>query len=116
VERYYANEKRKRRHILKRYRRSIRPVLLVYAAMVPVVVVIAAISPGRGAYPLVVETLIWHALICGLLAIVAELASDVLKYFKLAYRFRVRSAIIRPLLLAWPLAFAVVMLICSMTG
>lgn len=94
---------RRHRSRWRHHRRCVRPVLLTYAALVPVAVALVMLSPARHESP-ASSAAAFHALLCVLLAKGFALADIVLEQVGRGRRWRLRASVFAQTLAVWPLA------------
>jgi hypothetical protein len=92
---------RGRRSLWRHYRRQFPLALRVFVLMLVVAAVFAPDSRGPNPHPYLYNIFLGHVLICGLVAVVGELAQDVARYFGWARRFRLRMTIVQRILAVW---------------
>src|SRR5438093_496554 len=74
-------------------------------------VVVAVLSPAHGLAhgrdPLATRLILFHVLLCGLVAVLGRLIVDVLAMLGRARRFRLRASVLLQIFVVWPVAAAV---------
>jgi hypothetical protein len=102
------------RHWMRHSRKRIVSVLLTYAALVPVTLCLARLSPRP---PTGLSRLAFcHALLCVLAAAAIHLVQIVCESLHAAPRFRVRAPVFIRVLMVWPLLVLCVGMVCHLIG
>ena len=105
-----ARPRRPKRHWVH-YRRRLAPVLLLNGGILGVVLIFLGTRSAPRPTPFIVDAVVMQAVSCVLVAAVLHLLIALLEVVKRGRRWRLRAGVFMRMLVVWPFAVIVVMLI-----
>jgi len=106
----------RRRSVWRHYRKRIPSILLAYAAVASIALAFALTARRPAGESIVFSFLALHAVLCLLVALIADLWMDVLKWFGRGTRMRKRARIYIMMFALWGMTMCSVMIVRKIRG